>query len=98
MTMRPFLHVQLDAFIDMMPTASLGSPDGLVFIPLEMDGRPAMRVHSGEMGKAVFRGMRRAIAALADAGNDLIVDDVIWGRNWLIIARCCRAMTSGRWA
>ncbi|HEY1415468.1 MAG TPA: hypothetical protein VGF42_06245 [Caulobacteraceae bacterium] len=50
------------------------------------------------MGKAVFRGMRRAIAALADAGNDLIVDDVIWGRNWLIIARCCRAMTSGRWA
>jgi chloramphenicol 3-O-phosphotransferase len=40
-----------------------------------MDGRPAMRVHSGEMGKAVFRGMRRAIAALADAGNDLIVDD-----------------------
>jgi chloramphenicol 3-O phosphotransferase len=81
MAARPFLHVQLDAFIDMMPAASRGSPDGLVFIPLEMDGHPAMRVHSGETAKAVFRGMRRAIAALADAGNDLIVDDVNWGEE-----------------
>jgi chloramphenicol 3-O phosphotransferase len=79
MTRRPFLHVQLDDFIGMMPPSSFGDPNGLLFEATITDGKPAAVIHTGPMGQTVFRGMRRAIAALADAGNDLIVDEVIWG-------------------
>src|SRR5690349_25012634 len=32
---------------------------------------------------SVLRGMRRAVRAMADAGNDVVVDDVILERAWL---------------
>ena len=76
---RPFLHMSMDAFLDMMPSRYLGRPEGWRFETMEQDGRPAVAVHSGALVRMAFRGMRRAIAAMAEAGNNVVVDEVIWG-------------------
>jgi chloramphenicol 3-O phosphotransferase len=73
----PFLHVQMDAFLDMLPAASFGTPDGLSFTHGEEGGRPSAAITSGPVAGRLFRGMRRAIAAMAAEGSDLIVDDVL---------------------
>jgi chloramphenicol 3-O-phosphotransferase len=84
----PFLHVSMDAFLDMLPASMFGHRDGLVFEALEEDGRPSVAIHTGPVMDRAMRGMRRAIAAMAEAGNNLIVDDVMLGcsRRW----RCWR--------
>jgi len=79
MTTRPFLHVQMDAFIDMMPEGSLGHPDWLVFETAEEGGKPSVVIRVGPVAERLFRGMRHAIAAMAAQGNNLIVDDVMMG-------------------
>ena len=76
---RPFLHVAMDAFLDMFPAAYWDRPDGFIFETLAGDGKPQIAIRSGKVGERAMRGMRRAIAALAAAGNDLIVDDVMLG-------------------
>jgi chloramphenicol 3-O phosphotransferase len=68
----------MDAFVDMLPARLIGSADGLLFEKIEQNGLPAVAVRSGALAEPVFRGMRRAVAAMADAGNDLVVDDVFW--------------------
>ncbi len=75
---RPFLHLSMDAFIDMLPERMLGHPDGMVFEPGEADGRPRIAVRTGPVMARVMLGMRHAVAALAGQGNDLLVDDVMF--------------------
>jgi chloramphenicol 3-O phosphotransferase len=75
---KPFLHVAMDAFIDMLPPAMIGHPAGLVFETLKDDeGRPVIAIHTGLVFARVMAGMRQAIAAMAAQGNNLIVDDVM---------------------
>ena len=73
----PFLHVQMDAFFDMLPAGLIGHPDGVQFIPLESDGPPEVAVRSGPVASRLFDAIPAAVAALAAAGNNVIVDDVI---------------------
>jgi chloramphenicol 3-O phosphotransferase len=75
---RPLLHVQMDAFLEMLPAAMLGHPEGYVFETTEHDGKPVTAVISGPVMETALRGMRGAVAALADAGADVIVDEVLW--------------------
>ena len=72
-----FLHVQMDGFLDMMPEVGWGRPDWFAVETLEEDGLPSVDIRSGPLGERLMRGMRRAIAALAAAGNDVIVDEVM---------------------
>ncbi|MER8742967.1 chloramphenicol phosphotransferase [Mesorhizobium sp. M1004] len=74
----PFLHVQMDAFIDMLPPALQDHADGFSFETVLEDGRPSVVIRSGPVGARTMRGMRHAIAAMAGQGNNLIVDDVIF--------------------
>lgn len=74
---RPFLHVAMDAFLDMLPEAMFGHADGMIFEALEADGKPSVAIRTGPVMEAAMRGMRQAIAAMAGQGNQLIVDDVI---------------------
>ena len=74
---QPFLHVSMDAFLEMLPPAMFGHSDGLIFESLDDGGKPSVAIHSGPVMQAAMRGMRQAIAAMAAAGNHLIVDDVI---------------------
>jgi chloramphenicol 3-O phosphotransferase len=74
---RPFLHVAMDAFLDMLPQAIFGHADGMIFETLDDGGKPSVAIRTGPVMEAAMRGMRRAIAAMAGQGNNLIVDDVI---------------------
>src|SRR5262249_41173567 len=75
----PFLHIEMDAFLEMMPQRYWDHPEGLVFETIQEGGKPSVVIHSGPVAERTFRGMRHAIAALARAGNNLIIDDVMLG-------------------
>lgn len=79
MAARPFLHVAMDAFIDMLPSGMFGHPEGLMFTAVEGEGRPSVAVSSGPALERAMQGMRYAVAAMAARGNDLIVDEVMIG-------------------
>ncbi len=78
---RPFLHVAMDAFVDMMPARLFGDPDGMVFQTIQDEGRPSVAIHSGPVMAQLLRGMRHAVAAMAAQGNNLVVDDVMMGEG-----------------
>jgi chloramphenicol 3-O phosphotransferase len=75
----PFLHVQLDTFMDMLPETYHNHPDGFSYETVHEDGKPLVIVRSGIFGELMLRGMRRAIAGMAGEGNNIIVDDVMLG-------------------
>jgi chloramphenicol 3-O phosphotransferase len=77
MTRAPFLHVPMDAFLDMLPEASWGQPDWITFRTIEEDGKPSVVITSGPAAERALQGMRHAIAAMAAQGNNLIVDEVL---------------------
>lgn len=76
-TAEPFLHVAMDAFLDMLPASLLGHPDGLVFETIQDQGRPSVAVRTGPVLDRAMRGMRHAVASMATQGNNLIVDNVM---------------------
>ena len=75
-TVEPFLHVAMDAFLEMLPERLIGYPDGLVF---EVTERNGVIIRSGPVLDHAMRGMRHAVAAMAAQGNNLIVDEVMIG-------------------
>jgi chloramphenicol 3-O phosphotransferase len=56
----PFLHLQLDSYIEMLP-----------------------RTDDWEMFQRMVRGLNRSVAAMAEEGNNLIVDHVLIDNAWL---------------
>lgn len=75
----PFLHVAMDAFIEMLPDRLQDHPDTFAYVPGAEGGLSSVSIATGPAGDRLLLGMRRAVAAMAAAGNDLIVDDVILG-------------------
>jgi chloramphenicol 3-O phosphotransferase len=77
----PFLHVQMDAFIAMLPARYLDDPAGFTFTSSTVDGKSIVSIQSGPVAQRAMRGMRHAMVALASAGNNLIVDEVLLGEE-----------------
>ena len=77
-----YLHVQMDAFLDMIPPSAFGKPEGLVFETQEFDGHPSITIRSGPLVARAMRAFRASIAAMAADGLDLIVDDVLFTGQW----------------
>jgi chloramphenicol 3-O phosphotransferase len=75
----PWLHIEMDAFCAMLPELYQDHSEGFAYRATEEDGKPVVIIDTGPVGARVMRGMRRAIAAMAAEGNDLIVDDVLLG-------------------
>lgn len=73
---RNLLHVQMDAFLSMQPPRLNNHPDAFVFRPVEGADPPEIAIETGAFCQQLLDGMRRSVRALADAGLDLIVDDV----------------------
>ncbi len=77
----PWVHVALDQFRDGLPPQYRGlnaPPDskgaaGLNVVP---DG-DVTQIRFGDVGHRVLQGMRRAMVAMVDAGNNIIIDDII---------------------
>lgn len=74
---RPWLHVALDCFLEMFPDRLYDHSDGFAGRVEIDDGKPQIAHEIGPAGRRLLRGMRLSVVALAEAGNDLIVDDVI---------------------
>jgi chloramphenicol 3-O phosphotransferase len=87
----PYQHIALDQFRDGMPGRyrGLNSPQGtpgeagLNIVPMEKDGERLTHIRFGEHGEQVLAGMRRAIAAFAVAGNNVIIDDLLFKPDYL---------------
>jgi len=54
-------------------------PEGFAYETRVEEGKPVVVIHEGPAGRRLIRGMRRAIRAMAEEGNDLILDDVLMG-------------------
>ncbi len=67
----------MDAFLDMLPAKMLAHPDGLLLEAAWENGKPVVAVRTGPVLERAMRGMRHAVAALAEQGNNLIVDEVM---------------------
>lgn len=76
---RPMVHVAMDAFLEMLPPGVFGNPDYYRFETWLENGAPVTAVRSGPILQRLTHGMRRAVAALAADGLDVVVDDVFWG-------------------
>jgi chloramphenicol 3-O phosphotransferase len=77
----PFLHVQMDTFLEMLPPRMFGHPDGYIFETIDDGGSPSVAIHSGPVLERLMRGMRTAVAAMAAEGNNVVVDDVMFSGN-----------------
>lgn len=78
-TAEPFLHVEMDAFLAMLPEALWDHPDGISFEPVAGAELTTVAVRNGAAAERALKGLRHAVAALAAAGNNLIVDEVLFG-------------------
>ncbi len=76
-TTEPFLHVAMDAFLDMLPETLQDHPDGIGYTTRTGTDGPVVEIAIGPQGRRLLTGMRAAVSALAEAGNNLIVDDVM---------------------
>ncbi len=73
-----FLHVEMDAFLNMAPTRLEGQIEGLRYEYINAVGDPPeVEIITGGFIQQTLRAMRRAIAALANEGLDLIIDEVM---------------------
>ena len=87
----PWQHVALDQFRDGMSGRyrGLNSPDGsdgargLNVVPVMQDGTAVTDIQFGDVGERTLRGMRRAAAAFAAAGNNVIIDDLLFQPAYL---------------
>ncbi len=79
---RPFLHMEMDTFLSMMPEAYQNHTDAFSYeITSDADGFPVVAINNGPLGDRLLKGMRHSIRAMAEQGLDLIVDDVLLGAD-----------------
>lgn len=97
----PYLHFSLDRFTPMFPARYVAVQSFADTIPALARGGLVLRhelageqlhldTRIGPAGRRFFAGMRRCIRALAETGNHVIVDDVLFGREF--IAECVAAL------
>lgn len=84
-----YLHTGIDHYLENLPEKFNMFSDGLDPQTAEgvlwvmADDQQVSEVRIGSAGFRIIKGMYRAIAALAEAGNDLIVDDALFERRSL---------------
>jgi chloramphenicol 3-O phosphotransferase len=87
----PWHHIALDQFRDGLGGRyrGLNSPPGtpgargLNVVPVVRGDERVTEVRFGDIGNQVLRGMRRAIAAFAREGNNVIIDDLMFEPEYL---------------
>jgi chloramphenicol 3-O phosphotransferase len=80
----PYLHLGIDTFLRMLPQRYRpGGPEGPSWALLPDGG---VRPVPGDVARRLRSGMYHAVGALVRAGNNMILDDVINGRDALVEA------------
>ena len=89
----PFLHLGIDVFTQMLPSAyySFTQPpenvlalQGFHWEPMLENDKAMGFIRAGPVVHRLIRGMHRACAAFASSGNHLIIDDVLFYEDWLL--------------
>ena len=91
MLSEPYQHIALDQFRDGLPNRvrGLNAPadtpgaTGLNIVPVKRDGEWVTEIQFGCHGERILQGMRRSIAAFSDLGANVIVDDLLFKREYL---------------
>ncbi|MGB3625223.1 MAG: AAA family ATPase [Henriciella sp.] len=73
---KPILRVSMDDFLEMMPPRYANHAEAFEFRTLSGNEGPEVEITAGPYGMALLEGMRASVAALADSGLDVLVDDV----------------------
>ncbi|MBU0557541.1 MAG: AAA family ATPase [Alphaproteobacteria bacterium] len=73
----PWLHVSGDVFLNMIAPKMWGDPRGIIIRQFEEEGVPSVEIEMGVELQRLMEGMRASVAALAKAGNNCVVDDVM---------------------
>ena len=89
---QPYQHIALDQFRDAMPPSirGLNSPlsdpgsRGLNVVPRRVRGEPVTEIHFGDFGRGVLRAMRRSVLELSKSGFGVIVDDILFEKEFLL--------------
>ena len=84
----PYLHIGIEAFMDMMPQQYIGESERAklgFYMKRQKDGsgRVLGKIEAGSYGKRVITGMGYACLALAQKGLNIIVDEVCYGQGQL---------------
>jgi chloramphenicol 3-O phosphotransferase len=69
----------MDDFLEMMPPRFANDAEAFSFQLVPGADPAEVEIRTGAYGAALMRGMRTSVAALADEGLDLVVDDVMLG-------------------
>lgn len=79
----PYVHIGFDDFIHLARSAAYYGEQGFQLLEENegSDTRYAMAI--GTLGVRFFSGAHHAVASFAAAGNNLIVDAVLWNGDWL---------------
>ena len=77
----PYLHVGIDHFFSMFPYEwrdhpRQPGPGFWVEHTSDPDGSPRAKIHYGAAGERLLTGMRAAVNALLEAGNNVILDEM----------------------
>lgn len=87
----PLQHIALDQYRDGLPdrirglNSPAGTPgaSGLNVVPRAVAEELLTHIEFGPVGELVLRGMRRGIAALANEGISVVVDDLLFKPDYL---------------
>jgi len=82
----PYLDAGIDKFLWMLPKRYLDVPlwhDVFEYSWREQDGTRVLSIQAGPLGHRLMSGMHQAIAALSQAGNNVIADHVLIERQWV---------------
>ena len=87
----PYQHIALDQFRDGLPSKvrGLNAPDntpgatGLNVVPVQQNGEWVTQIQFGSHGENILKGMRRSIAVFSELGANVIVDDLLFKREYL---------------
>ncbi len=87
----PYQHIALDQFRDGLPSSvrGLNAPEdtpgasGLNVVPVQQDGEWVTQIQFGQHGENILKGMRRSIGVFSDLGANVIVDDLLFKREYL---------------
>ena len=88
----PYHYIALDQFRDGLPPSLRGlnslntdpGSRGLNVVPVIKNGRRLTKVEFGDFGRLVLSKMRRMVAQLAKEGCSVVVDDIIFEKDFLL--------------
>jgi chloramphenicol 3-O phosphotransferase len=72
----PLLHLSMDGFCEILPERFQDHLETFSFVTRNRGGFAVTDVATGPRGTALLGAIQRSVAILADAGFDLVVDDV----------------------